>query len=222
LIKIKKNTNFSIAIDGDSASGKTTGSKFIAKYFGFKLLTSGKLYRYVAFRIIKDNKKKLDKKYLKKITKNITFKKLQNNKMMYTDDVTSYASSIAKIKFIRKLLNKFQKKFSKNKQFIIEGRDIASKILPNADLKLFFICSPTEKAKRRLKEYIKEKRKITLKEVKKSLKKRDYSDKNRKESPLLFVKGAVLVDTTNLTLKQMEAKLKKLVQEAIQKKYGNL
>ena len=51
---------------------------------------------------------------------------------------------------------------------------------------------------------------------------RDYSDKNRKESPLIFVKGAVLVDTTNLTLKQMEAKLKKLVQEAIQKKYGNL
>ena len=222
MIKLKKNIYFSIAIDGDSASGKTTGSKFIAKHFGFKLLTSGKLYRYVAFRIIKDNKKKLDKKYLKKITKNITFKKLQNNKMMYTDDVTSYASSIAKIKFIRKLLNKFQKKFSKNKQFIIEGRDIASKILPNADLKLFFICSPTEKAKRRLKEYIKEKRKITLQEVKKSLKKRDYSDKNRKESPLLFVKGAVLVDTTNLTIKQMEAKLKKLVREAIQKKYGNL
>ena len=222
MIKLKKNIYFSIAIDGDSASGKTTGSKFIAKHFGFKLLTSGKLYRYVAFRIIKDNKKKLDKKYLKKITKNITFKKLQNNKMMYADDVTIYASSIAKIKFIRKLLNKFQKKFSKNKKFIIEGRDIGSKILPNADLKLFFKCSPAEKAKRRLREYNKEKRKITLQEVKKSLKKRDYSDKNRKESPLLFVKGAVLVDTTNLTLKQMEAKLKKLVQEAIQKKYGNL
>ena len=90
MIKLKKNIYFSIAIDGDSASGKTTGSKFIAKHFGFKLLTSGKLYRYIAFRIIKDNKKKLDKKYLKKITKNITFKKLQNNKMMYADDVTIY------------------------------------------------------------------------------------------------------------------------------------
>ena len=219
---MKKNINFSIAIDGDSASGKTTGSKFIAKYFGFKLLTSGKLYRYLAYKIIKDNKKKLNKKYLKKITKNITFKNLQNNKTMYTDEVTSYASSIAKIKFIRKLLNKFQKKFSKNKKFIIEGRDIGSKILPNADLKLFFKCSPEEKAKRRLKEYNKEKREITLKEVKKSLKKRDYSDKNRKESPLLFVKGAVLVNTTKLTIKQMETKLKKVVQEAIKKKYGNL
>ena len=220
--KFKKNISFSIAIDGDSASGKTTASKFIARSFGFKLLTSGKLYRYLAFKIIKDKKKKLDKTYLKKITESITFKKLQNNKMMYADNVTSYASSIAKVKFIRKLLNKFQKKFSKNKKFIIEGRDIGSKILPNADLKLFFKCSTIEKAKRRLLEYNNEKRKITLKEVKKSLKKRDYSDKNRKESPLLFVKGAVLVDTTNLTLKQMEAKLKKLVQEAIQKKYGNL
>ena len=220
--KLKQNIYFSIAIDGDSASGKTTASKFIAKYFGLKLLTSGKLYRYLAYKIIKDKKKKLSKTYLKKITKNINFKNLQNNKMMYTDEVTSYASSIAKIKFIRKLLNKFQKKFSKNKKFIIEGRDIGSKILPNADLKLFFRCSAEEKAKRRLKEYNKEKREITLKEVKKSLKKRDYSDKNRKESPLIFVKGAVLVDTTKLTIKQMEVKLKKVVQRAIKKKYGNL
>ncbi len=222
MIKLKKKICFSIAIDGDSASGKTTASKFLAKYFGFKLLTSGKLYRYLAFRIIKDKKKKLDKIYLKKISNNITFKKLQNNKMMYSDNVTSYASSIAKIKFVRKLLNKFQKKFSKNKKFIIEGRDIGSKILPNADLKLFFKCSPKEKAKRRLKEYNKEKRKITLKEVKKSLKKRDYSDKNRKESPLIFVKGAVLVDTTKLTINQMEVKLKKIVLKALKKKYGNL
>jgi len=222
LKKLKQNIYFSIAIDGDSASGKTTASKFIAKYFGLKLLTSGKLYRYLAYKIIKDKKKKLSKTYLKKITKNINFKNLQNNKMMYTDEVTSYASSIAKIKFIRKLLNKFQKKFSKNKKFIIEGRDIGSKILPNADLKLFFRCSAEEKAKRRLKEYNKEKREITLKEVKKSLKKRDYSDKNRKESPLIFVKGAVLVDTTKLTIKQMEVKLKKVVQRAIKKKYGNL
>ena len=83
-------------------------------------------------------------------------KKLKDNKMMYTDEVTSYASSIAKIKFIRNLLNKFQKKFSKNKKFIIEGRDIGSKILPNADLKLFFKCSSREKAKRRLKEFNKQ------------------------------------------------------------------
>jgi len=95
--------------------------------------------------------------------------------------------------------------------------------MPNADLKIFFKCSIEEKAKRRLKEFKKSNKRISLAEVKKALKQRDFSDKNRKESPLLFTKGAVLVDTTNLNLNQMKAKLKKLVEGEIKtKKYGSL
>jgi len=220
-MNFKKNFTFSIAIDGGAASGKSTGSKIISKTFNFKLLTSGELYRYVAYRIIKDKKKISNKNYLKKITKNITLKKLKNKKL-YDPKISSYVSTIAKIKFIRNLLKGFQKDFSKNKKFIIEGRDIASKILPNADLKLFFKCSSKEKAKRRFKDFKKQNKKTTLKEVEKALKRRDYMDKNRKESPLLFVKGAVLVDTTKINIKQMEAKLKKIVIKAIKNKYGNL
>ena len=220
-MKLNKNIIFSIAIDGGAASGKSTGSKIIAKFFKFKLLTSGELYRYVAYRMIKDKKKITNKKYLKKITKNINLKKLKNKKL-YDPKVSSYVSTIAKKKFIRNLLKKFQKEFSKNKKFIIEGRDIASKILPKADLKLFFRCSVKEKAKRRFKEFKKENKKITLKEVEKALKKRDFMDKNRKESPLLFVKGAVLVDTTKINVKQMKGKLISIVKKAINKKYGNL
>ena len=220
-MKLNKNIIFSIAIDGGAASGKSTGSKIIAKFFKFKLLTSGELYRYVAYRMIKDKKKITNKKYLKKITKNINLKKLKNKKL-YDPKVSSYVSTIAKKKFIRNLLKKFQKEFSKNKKFIIEGRDIASKILPKADLKLFFRCSVKEKAKRRFREFKKENKKITLKEVEKALKKRDFMDKNRKESPLLFVKGAVLVDTTKINVKQMKGKLISIVKKAINKKYGNL
>ena len=95
--------------------------------------------------------------------------------------------------------------------------------MPDADLKIFFKCSLEEKAKRRLKEYRKLNNKIKLKDVKKALKLRDFSDKNRKESPLLFVKGAVLVDTTNLTLKQMNGKIVKLVKNRIKQKIdGNI
>lgn len=220
-MKLNKNIIFSIAIDGGAASGKSTGSKIIAKFFKFKLLTSGELYRYVAYRMIKDKKKITNRKYLKKITKNITLKKLKNKKL-YDPKVSSYVSTIAKKKFIRNLLKKFQKEFSRNKTFIIEGRDIASKILPKADLKLFFRCSVKEKAKRRFREFKKENKKITLKEVEKALKKRDFMDKNRKESPLLFVKGAVLVDTTKINVKQMKDKLISIVRKAINKKYGNL
>ncbi len=125
---------------------------------------------------------------------------------------------------MRNSLKKFQINFiKKNKRLIIEGRDISSKILPNADLKIFFTCSLKEKAKRRLKEFKKIDKSYTINDVKKALKLRDFSDKNRKESPLLFVKGAVLVDTTNLNIKEMQTKLNKLVNKGIKnKKYGNI
>ena len=218
---IKKNIKFSIAIDGSSASGKTTGSKIISKKFNFKLLSSGRLYRYLAYKII-NNKNRYDKKFIIDQSKNINLNKLKD-KRLYSLEVTKLASIIAKKKYIRNALKQFQINFiKKNKKVIIEGRDIASKIMPKADLKIFFKCSVKQKAKRRLKEFKKINKKITLKEVEKSLNLRDFSDKNRKESPLLFVKGAVLVDTTKLTIKQMEFKLVTLVKEKMFDKYGNI
>ena len=218
----KNNFIFSIAVDGSSASGKTTGSKIIAKRFGFKLLSSGKLYRYLALRIIKNNGK-YNHNFIKKVAKNLNLKKLSTKKL-YNTNVTKLSSIIAKKKYIRKSLKLFQLDFiKKNKKVVIEGRDIASKIMPNADLKIYFKCSIKEKAIRRFKEFEKINKKVKIKEVEKALKLRDFSDVNRKESPLLFVKGAVLVDTTNLSMKQMEARLTKLVAKAIEnKKHGNL
>jgi len=218
---IKKNIKFSIAIDGSSASGKTTGSKIISKKFKFKLLSSGKLYRYLAYKIIK-NKNKYDQKYIRNQSKKITLLKLKNKKLN-SPQATKLSSIIATKKYIRNELKKFQIDFiKKNNKVIIEGRDIASKIIPNADLKIFFKCSLKEKAKRRLKEYKKLNKNTKLSEVKKSLKLRDFSDKNRKESPLLFVKGAVLVDTTKLTINQMKLQLVSLVNKELIKKYGNI
>tara|TARA_A100000164_G_scaffold332671_1_gene322738 strand:- start:136 stop:795 length:660 start_codon:yes stop_codon:yes gene_type:complete len=219
---MSKKFKFSIAVDGSSASGKSTGSKYISKYFGFNLLSSGKLYRYLAYKIIQ-NKYNYNDKFVKKISKSINIKKL-SSRNLYLPDVTKLASVIAKKKYIRSHLKKFQTDFiKKNSKVIIEGRDIASKIMPNADLKIFFKCSLDEKAKRRLKEFKKINNMMKLKDVKKALKLRDFNDKNRKESPLLFTKGAVLVDTTNLNLSKMRLKLNKIVKkEIIKKKYGSL
>ena len=110
----------------------------------------------------------------------------------------------------------------KYKLAVIEGRDIGSKIMPNADLKLFFTCSTKEKAKRRLKEFKNLNKNISLKKVEKALIQRDKEDTKRKISPLIMTKNAVLVDTTKLTIKQLEAKLINLVKKSIKKKYGNL
>ena len=218
----KKIKSLYIAVDGSSASGKTTASKIISKEFKLKLLSSGKLYRYIAYKIIKNNNK-YNKNIINNFSKSISEKKL-NSKKLYNQNVTNLSSMIAKKKYIRNYLKNYQIDFiKKNKFVIIEGRDITSKILPNADLKLFFRCSIRKKALRRFEEFKKNNSSIKIKEVEKALKLRDFSDKNRKESPLLFVKGAVLVDTTNLTLKQMNGKIVKLVKNRIKQKIdGNI
>ena len=102
----KKNIIFSIAIDGTSASGKSTASKFISKKFDFKLLSSGKLYRYLASEIINNNFK-YDKKFINFKSKKITLRKLKNKKL-YSPNITKLASIIAKKKYIRAALKKFQ------------------------------------------------------------------------------------------------------------------
>ena len=219
--KLSKKIKFKIASDGSSASGKTTGGKLISKKFNMKFLSSGSLYRFCALKIIENNNY-YNYKFINKIVKSITLKKLQNKKI-YSPEVAKLSSIIAKKKFVRSALKSFQVNFiKKSKLVIVEGRDIGSVIMPNADLKLFFTCSVKEKAKRRLKEYKNQHKKITLKQVEKSLIQRDKDDTKRKISPLIMTKNAVLVDTTKLSIKQMETKLADLVKNSIKRKYGNL
>ena len=95
-------------------------------------------------------------------------------------------------------------------------------IMPDADLKIFFTCSTNKKARRRLKEFRIIDKKVTLKQVEKALIQRDKEDIKRKISPLIMPKNAVLVDTTKLSIKQMEVKLTNLVLKSIKNKYGNI
>ena len=217
----KYKIHFKIAVDGSSASGKTTGAKLIAKKLKMQFLSSGTLYRFCALKVI-DNKNKLSVKFINRVAKSITLKKL-NNKELYSPDVAKLSSQIAKKKFVRSALKNFQKTFiKKSRLVVVEGRDIGSKIMPDADLKLFFTCSIKQKARRRLKEFKTLNKKISLKEVENALIQRDKEDTKRKISPLIMTKNAVLVDTTKLTIKQMEVKLINLVKNSIYKKYGNL
>ena len=118
------------------------------------------------------------------------------------------------------MLKKYQKNFAKQNHVCIEGRDIGSVICPNADIKLFFKCSLLVRAKRRLKEYKKNNLNITLNEVKKALKIRDYSDINRKHSPLRAAKDSIVIDTTKLSKKETLAKISKVVERKLLLKYG--
>ncbi len=215
-----KNKFIQISCDGGAATGKSTGGKVISKKYRLKFLSSGLLYRYASFLLLK-YKPKNRLKFLKIKFNNLNYKKL--NKMnLHTQKISEYSAVIARVSGVRLILKKFQKDFSKkNKNCCIEGRDISTKILPHSDLKFFFKCSLNIAAKRRYRELKKNNSKIKLKDVKKALRIRNILDTKRKNSPLLKHRDSIEIDTGKLNKQAMLAKLSKNVERVLKKKYGN-
>jgi len=209
-----------ISCDGGAASGKTTGAKMISKKYKLKFLSSGMLYRYASYIILK-NKPKNNILFLKKKFKKLNLKKLKKLNLN-TQIISDHTSKIAKIKKIRDILKTYQINFSnKNKNCIIEGRDISTQILPDSDVKFYFTCDLNVAAKRRYKELKKNNPSIKLDEVKKSLKLRNIRDKKRKHSPLLKHRDALEIHTGKLNKKQMIKKMSEHIEKVIKNKYGN-
>ena len=217
-MKLKNNIRLLITCDSGAAAGKTTAAKYLSKRYNLSLLTSGLLYRYVAYKLITSKKKPNNLSFLKKIIKNINPELLKNNKL-YTSEVTKFTSEIAKIKKIRILLKKYQKRFANKRRAILEGRDMGI-LFPKADVKIFFKCSLKVAAKRRFKEFKKINKKISLQEVEKAIKLRNLNDTKRKNSPLRIPNGAVVVDTSKLTKIEVFRKISKIIENKIYLKYG--
>ncbi len=217
-MKLKNDIKILITCDSGAAAGKTTAAKYLSKKFDLKLLTSGLLYRYIAYNLIVSKKNHSDHSFLKKIIRKINYRNLKN-KNLYSPKVTEYTAEIAKIKKIRQMLKNYQKNFSKKKRAVLEGRDMGI-LFPNADIKFFFKCSLKTAAKRRFKEFKKTDNKITLKKVEKAIKSRNRADSTRKFSPLRIPPGAVIVDTTNINKKQMFRRIYKIVDKKLLLKYG--
>ena len=203
-----------IACDGESASGKSTAAKLISKKYKLLLVNSGLLYRYCS-KLIITNKPKNSASFLNKKFKNISYKKIIKQKL-HTEEISNHVAVLAKNKNIRIIVNKFQKKIIKsNKKICVEGRDIASKILsknPKYDLAFYFKCNNNVAAYRRWLDLNK---KVSLKEVTKSLKKRTLMDKKRKNSPLIKVRDAVLIKTDKLSKKEVLLKMSRHIDKII-------
>ena len=195
-----------IACDGESASGKSTAAKLISKKYKLLLINSGLLYRYVSKLIIK-HKPKNQITFVKNKFKNISYKKISKQNL-HSEQISNHVAGLAKIKKIREIVNKVQISIIRNnKRICVEGRDIASKILsknPKYDLAFYFKCSLDVASYRR---WLDIKKKLPLKEVKKSLKKRTLTDKNRKHSPLIRVRDSILIRSDRLTKKQVILKM---------------
>lgn len=214
------NKKIQISCDGGAATGKSTGAKMISKKFNLKFLSSGLLYRYASFLILKYKPKK-ELKFLINKFRNLDYMKL-NKINLHTPKISEHSSIISKKKKLRGILKKFQLNFAKkNKRCCIEGRDISTKILPNSDVKFFFKCNLSTASLRRFKELKKSNPKIKLKEVKKALRLRNISDIKRKNSPLLKHRDSISIDTGKLDKQAMLTKMSEHVERKLKKKYGN-
>ena len=212
-----KNKNIQISCDGGAATGKSTGARLISKKYRLKFLSSGLLYRYAGFLLLKYNPKNKIK-FLKKKFKYLDYSKIKKNNL-HTPEISEYTSIIAKNNNIRKILKKYQTNFAiKYKNCCIEGRDISTKILPNSDLKFFFKCNLSTASLRRYKELKKINSKIKLKDVKKALRIRNLADSKRKNSPLLKHRDSIEIDTGKLNKQAMLLKMSKYIERVVKYK----
>ena len=215
---IKRKNILKIAIDSPAAAGAGTLAKAISKHYNLFYLDTGKIYRFIAYLKIK-YPKKFNNKFIKSKIKLLKIKDLSDNNLL-SDEVGTEASIISKIKSIRKMVHSFQINFAYNppkkyKGSCLDGRDITYNIIPDADFKFYITANVKTRALRRYKELKGLKKKITYKDVLKSIKKRDKSDLNRKISPLKKTKDSLLINTTNLNKRSCFLKIKKIIDRKI-------
>ena len=221
---IKRKNILKIAIDSPAAAGARTIAKAISKEYNLFYLDTGKIYRLIAYLKLK-YPKKFNTSYIKRKIKSLKIKDLENKKLL-SDEVGTEASIVSKVKKNRKLVHSFQLNIAYNppikyKGSCLDGRDITYNIIPDADLKFFITANIETRALRRYKELKALKKKITYKDVLKSIKKRDKSDFTRGISPLKRTKDSVLINTTNLSKRACFLKIKKIIDRKL-KLNGNI
>jgi cytidylate kinase len=203
-----------VAIDSPAAAGAGTQAKLISKHYNLFYLDTGKIYRLIA-HIKLFQPKKYNHTLIKKMMSSLRMTDLKNKKLL-SDSVGTMASIISKDKKIRQLVHAFQIKSAyhppkKYNGSCLDGRDITYKIIPDADFKFFITANTKTRALRRHAELKKLNKKISLKEVLNSIKKRDKSDYNRKISPLKKTQDSILINTTNLTKRSCFSKIKQIM-----------
>tara|TARA_B100001540_G_scaffold291363_1_gene288825 strand:+ start:4729 stop:5385 length:657 start_codon:yes stop_codon:yes gene_type:complete len=207
----KRNNIITVAIDSPAAAGAGTQSKLIANHYNLFYLDTGKIYRYIG-KLKLDNPKKFSYSLIKNKINSLKLIKLKNINLL-SDKVATSASVIAKDKKIRNIVHQFQQRCAyapplKYRGSILDGRDITSVQVKDAMFKFFITASLKIRANRRYKELKALKKNISIKEVIKSLKNRDKSDRERKHGPLKKTKDSILINTTKLSKKACFMKIK--------------
>jgi len=211
-----------IAIDGPAGAGKSTIAKKLADLLGYIYIDTGSMYRAVTYKVLKENIDINDENevYSKIVNSNIYFEK---NKIFLdnidiTDEIrkpyiNDHVSNISKIKKIREILVKKQQDMAFKNNVVMDGRDIGSVVLPDAQYKFFLTASLSVRAKRRYNELKSKKFNVEYDKVLKEIQERDINDSTRDIAPLIISKDAIVIDTSDLTIDEVINKIYKIIKE---------
>jgi len=217
-----------IAIDGPAGAGKSTISKRVASELGYAYIDTGAMFRAVALYVINKGgdteSGESVNQYLDEI--DIDIKAGESGNLIFlngedvsgkirTPEVSMGASNVGKIPEVRKKLLELQRKIAANANVVMDGRDIGTYVLPDAQVKIFLTASAEIRARRRLQELMEKGESVTYDEVLKDMIKRDENDSKREIAPLMQAADAILVDTTHLTLEKSIEKVFQTVKDNI-------
>jgi cytidylate kinase len=202
-----------IAIDGPAGAGKSSVSRLTAERLGYSYIDTGAIYRSLAFSMGGTDVENHSK--IRELLKDfeVSFKIIEgvNHVFLNGNDVTSEirteaismkASSVSAIPFVREALFNMQRKYAENGGVVMEGRDIGTVIMPDAELKIFLTASPEKRAKRRMLELEAKGQKVNFDELVREIRERDINDSTRAVSPLKQADDAVLLDNSGINLEQ--------------------
>lgn len=216
-----------IAIDGPSAAGKSTIAKLLAKQLSYIHLDTGAMYRCCAYASLVNKIDLNDIKALEEMMNTIQISFNEKGEVelngenvadkIRTNEISMRTSTISQYPFVREKLVKIQQDLAKSKGYILDGRDIGTVVLVDAEVKIYMVASVEARAKRRYQEYVNQGIEVDYNNIYKDIEQRDYQDTNRKVSPLKKADDAIEIDTSQLTIQQVVDKVSSIVLKKIKK-----
>lgn len=217
---------YNIAIDGPAGAGKSTIARIVAKELGFIYVDTGAMYRTMALACYRSGiKAQEEEKVIQKCTQvKVTLGYENGTQKVYLDgeDVSeqirqevigNMTSAIAVYQPVREILVAMQQDLAKNNNVVMDGRDIGTAVLPDADLKIYLTASVSTRAKRRYDELVAKGLSCDMAEIEKDIQDRDYRDMNREVSPLAQADDAVLVDSSDMSIEQVVEEIKEMTKK---------
>ncbi|QKG84307.1 (d)CMP kinase [Kroppenstedtia pulmonis] len=206
----------SVAIDGPAGAGKSTVARQVARQLGFTYVDTGAMYRAITWKALQNGSDLTDERKMTQLVRDthIQLKTDKKEVLVWVDgqpvseeirtpEVTSHVSAVAGLAGVRTELLEKQRELALNGGVVMDGRDIGTRVLPEAGVKVFLTASIDERAHRRYNEWLRKGYSVDLEQLKQEIRQRDEKDKNRKHSPLIPAEDAVHLDTTGLTITEV-------------------